>query len=80
MVCKRKILRVTGALFNTKMYPQTVPKPMALEEPNDFGGAVRVARRVFKWNDSELAFAASSDASRVLFVEWAKREIRGGVV
>ena len=55
-------------------------KTMVLEEPSDFDVAVRVARRVFKWNDSALAFAASSDTSRALFVEWIKQEIRGGVV
>ena len=59
---------------------QAMIKTMVLEEPSDFDVAVRVARRVFKWNDSALAFAASSDASRVLFVEWIKQEIRGGVV
>ena len=48
--------------------PQT--KPMILEESSEFDIAVRVARRVFKWNDSALAFAASSNASLVLFAEW----------
>ena len=49
--------------------PQAMIKTMVLEEPSDFDVAVRVARRVFKWNESALTFAASSDASRVLFVE-----------
>ena len=58
-----------------------VIKAMVLgDEPTDFEVAVRVARRVFKWNDSALAFAASSDTSRALFVEYIKQEIRGGVV
>jgi len=60
--------------------PQAMIKTMVLEEPSDFDVAVRVARRVFKWNDSALAFAASTDTSRALFVEYIKREIRGGVV
>ena len=61
--------------------PPALIKPMVvLDEPSDFDIAVRVARRVFKWNDSALAFAASSDASRMLFVEWIKREVRVGVV
>ena len=59
--------------------PQTLIKAMVLEEPTDFEVAVRVARRVFKWNESALIFAASSDASRVLFVEWVKQELRGVV-
>ena len=59
---------------------QAMIKTMVLEEPSDFDVAVRVARRVFKWNDSALAFAASSDTSRALFVEYTKQEIRGGVV
>lgn len=53
---------------------------MVLEDPTDFDIAVRVARRLFKWNESALAYAASSDASRVLFVEWVKGRVRGGVV
>jgi len=60
--------------------PQAMIKTMVLEEPSDFDVAVRVARRVFKWNESALTFAASSDASRVLFVEWVKQELRGGGV
>ena len=61
--------------------PHALIKPMVvLDEPSDFDIAVRVARRVFKFNDSALAFAASSDASRALFIEWIKREVRGGVV
>ena len=61
--------------------PPTMIKAMVLgDEPTDFEVAVRVARRVFKWNDSALAFAASSDTSRVLFVEYIKQEIRAGVV
>ena len=64
-----------------KMDPsQAMIKTMVLEEPSDFDVAVRVARRVFKWNDSALAFAASTDTSRALFVEYIKQEIRGGVV
>ena len=59
--------------------PQTLIKAMVLEEPTDFEVAVRVARRVFKWNEPALTFAASSDASRVLFVEWVKQELRGVV-
>ena len=59
---------------------QAMIKTMVLEEPSDFDVAVRVARRVFKWNGSALTFAASSDASRVLFVEWVKQELRGGGV
>ena len=55
-------------------------KPMVLlTSPAILSIAVRVARRVFKWNDSALAFAASSDASRVLFVEWIKQELRVAV-
>ena len=64
-----------------KMDPsQAMIKTMVLEEPSDFDVAVRVARRVFKWNGSALTFATSSDASRVLFVEWVKQELRGGGV
>ena len=64
-----------------KMDPsQAMIKTMVLEEPSDFDVAVRVARRVFKWNESALTFAASTDTSRMLFVEWIKQEIRGGVV
>jgi len=59
---------------------QAMIKTMVLEEPSDFDVAARVARHVFKWNESAIAFAASSDASRVLFVEWVKQELRGGVV
>ena len=60
--------------------PQAMIKTMVLEEPSDFDVAVRVARRVFKWNESALTFAASTDTSLMLFVEWIKQEIRGGVV
>jgi hypothetical protein len=61
--------------------PHALIKPMiVLDEPGNFEIAVRVARRVFKMNNSALAFAASSDASRALFIEWIKYEARGGVV
>jgi hypothetical protein len=63
------------------MDPQAVIKPMVLEEePSDWDIAVRVARRVFQMNEPALAFAASSDASRALFVEWVKQQLRGSVV
>ena len=61
--------------------PPTMIKAMVLgDEPTGFEVAVRVARRVFKWNESALTYAASSDASRVLFVEWVKQELRGNGV
>ena len=74
--------QLMGLPVPAKMDPlKTLTKPMVLvDEPSDFEVAVRVARRLFKWNDSALAFAASSDASRALFVEWIKREVRDGVV
>ena len=53
---------------------------VVLDEPSDFDIAVRVARRLFNWNDSALTFVDSSDASRAMFVEWIKKAIRGGVV
>ena len=54
------------------------PKPMVLErEPDDFDVACRVARRLWQLPDRALHFAASSEASKALFVAYVKEELKG---